>query len=80
MNDKQLQDLLARRMAGHDVAQGEPRISYEPILPSTHPDDEVKDRTRPSPRRRRPRTAGTQDPQAGRLKFGAEEHRYSRWR
>ena len=39
-NDKE--NLLARRLAGEDVARGEPQVSYEPIQPVGHPDGDVK--------------------------------------
>lgn len=42
MNDRDTEDLFARRLAGEDVAKGEPRISYEPIQPAGHPDGEMK--------------------------------------
>jgi hypothetical protein len=42
MTGKETEDLLSRRLAGDDVARGEPQISYEPIQPSNHPDGEMK--------------------------------------
>ena len=39
---KNTEDLLSRRLAGEDVAQGEPQISHEPITPVGHPDGDVK--------------------------------------
>ena len=42
MNSKDTDDLLARRLAGEDVASGEPRISHEPIRPAGHPDGDMK--------------------------------------
>lgn len=42
MNSKDTEDLLARRLAGEDVARGEPQISYEPIRPTGHPDGDMK--------------------------------------
>lgn len=40
--NKDTEDLLARRLAGEDVARGKPRISYEPIQPASHPEGDVK--------------------------------------
>jgi hypothetical protein len=42
MNSRDSEDLLARRLAGEDVAHGEAQVSYEPIQPIGHPDGEVK--------------------------------------
>lgn len=42
MNSKDTEELLARRLAGEDVARGEPQISYEPIRPAGHPDGDMK--------------------------------------
>jgi hypothetical protein len=42
MKSKDTEDLLARRLAGEDVAREEPQISYEPIQPTGHPDGDMK--------------------------------------
>lgn len=42
MSTRNTEDLLAQRLAGQDVAQGEPQISHEPITPAGHPDGDVK--------------------------------------
>jgi hypothetical protein len=42
MTSKQNEDLLSRRLAGENVARGEPEISYEPIQPAGHPDGDMK--------------------------------------
>jgi len=42
MSPKDTEDLLARRLAGEDVAHGEPEISDEPLHPIGHPDGDVK--------------------------------------
>ena len=42
MSGKDTEDLLARRLAGEDVARGEPEISHEPMQPAGHPDGDVK--------------------------------------
>ena len=42
MNAKEREELRARRLAGEDVGVGEPQVSTEPILPSEHPDGDVK--------------------------------------
>ena len=42
MNSKDSEDVLGRRLAGEDVARGEPQISNEPIHPAGHPDGDVK--------------------------------------
>jgi hypothetical protein len=42
MNTKDSEDLLARRLAGEDVARREPQISYEPMQPAGHPDGDMK--------------------------------------
>ena len=42
MNGKDTEDLLARRLAGEDVARGEPQVSFDPIQPVGHPDGDMK--------------------------------------
>ena len=42
MNSKDTEDLLARRLAGEDVARGKARVSREPIQPTGHPDGDMK--------------------------------------
>ena len=42
MNAQDREDLLARRMAGEDVASSAPRVSHELMEPAGHPDGEVK--------------------------------------
>ncbi len=42
MNSKDVDDLVARRLAGEDVAHGDPQVSNEPIRPGGHPDGDVK--------------------------------------
>jgi hypothetical protein len=42
MNSKDTEDLLARRLAGEDVARGKARVSHEPIQPTGHPDGDMK--------------------------------------
>jgi hypothetical protein len=42
MRDRELNDLLARRMAGEDVTTGQPQVSHEPIAAADHPDGDVK--------------------------------------
>ncbi len=42
MNSRDAEELLARRLAGEDVARGGPRVSYEPVQPVGHPDGDVK--------------------------------------
>jgi hypothetical protein len=42
VNTKDIDELLARRLAGEDVALGQPQISHDPIQPSEHPDGEMK--------------------------------------
>jgi hypothetical protein len=41
MNSKDTEDLLARRLAGEDVARGKARVSHEPIQPTGHPDGDM---------------------------------------
>jgi len=42
MNGKDTEDLLARRLAGEDVARGKPQVSFDPIQPVGHPDGDMK--------------------------------------
>lgn len=42
MNLNKREDLLARRLAGEDVATGELEATAEPIEPAGHPDGDVK--------------------------------------
>ncbi|HEY2949568.1 MAG TPA: hypothetical protein VGJ53_14430 [Micromonosporaceae bacterium] len=42
MNNKDNEDLLARRLAGEDVGRGKPQVSDEPIEPTGHPDGDTK--------------------------------------
>lgn len=37
-----MEDLVAGRLAGEDVAEGQPQVSYEPIRPAGHSDGDVK--------------------------------------
>jgi hypothetical protein len=42
MNGRDMDGLLARRLADEDVAHDEPQISCQPIQPACHPDGDMK--------------------------------------